>query len=75
MTEPRLLYIHSYYSTLVTFCRSTLIHQLKEAQHSLMNVIMTILQEAIPSNRAPRDFRVKYPDDVLLDQVNGQFAM
>lgn len=52
--------------------RATLIRQLKEAQHNLMNVIMCIADQAIPGSRASRDFRVKYPDDVLLDQINGK---
>ena len=38
-----------------------------------MNVIMGIVEEAAgPRQRAPRDFRVKYPDDVLVDQINGE---
>lgn len=53
-------------------CRAVLIRQLKEAQHNLMNIIMSITSHAIPHNRASRDFRAKYPDDVLLDQINGK---
>jgi len=52
--------------------RSVLIRQLKEAQHNLMNVIMSIADQAIPDRRALRDFRAKYPDDVLLDQISGE---
>ncbi len=52
--------------------RATLIRQLKEAQHNLMNVIMSIADHAIPDKRACHDFRAKYPDDVLLDQINGK---
>ena len=55
-----------------SFSRAVLIRQLKEAQHNLMNVIMSIAGHAIPHNRASRDFRAKYPDDVLLDQINGK---
>lgn len=54
------------------FSRSVLIRQLKEAQHNLMNVIMSIADHAIPNQRASRDFRAKYPDDVLLDQISGE---
>ena len=36
-----------------------------------MNVIMSITDHAIPHSRASRDFRAKYPDDVLLEQING----
>ena len=53
--------------------RSVLIRQLKEAQHNLMNIILCIVQQAIPADQvASRDYRVKYPDDVLLDQINGK---
>jgi len=52
--------------------RATLIKQLKESQHNLMNVIFAIIQEAIPEYCAVRDFRAKYPDDVLVDQINGE---
>ena len=37
-----------------------------------MNVIMSIADQVIPDQRAPRDFRAKYPDDVLLDQISGE---
>ncbi len=37
-----------------------------------MTVIMNIMDESIPQKRASRDFRVKYPDDVLLDQISGE---
>lgn len=39
-----------------------------------MNVIMTLADKVIPDRRASRDFRAKYPDDVLLDQINGEKA-
>ena len=55
--------------------RSTLIQHLKESQHNLMTVIMNIMDEAIPQRRASRDFRAKYPDDVLLDQISGEQSM
>lgn len=51
-----------------------LIRQLKESQHNLMNVIMSIADLVIPDQRASRDFRAKYPDDVLLDQISGEFV-
>ena len=55
-------------------CRALLIRQLKEAQHNTMNAIMSIADQAIPNDRACRDFRVKYPDDVMLDQINGEIC-
>ena len=51
--------------------RATLIRQLKEAQHNLMNVVFAITQDAVPEHHTSRDFRAKYPDDVLVDQING----
>ena len=53
--------------------RATLIRQLKEAQHNLMNVIFAITRQAAPDHHTCRDFRAKYPDDVLVDQINGQY--
>ena len=55
--------------------RATLIHQLKESQHNLMNIIMTLMQQSIPGGRTPCHFRAKYPDDILLDQINGRFEL
>lgn len=52
--------------------RATLIKQLKEAQHNLMNVIFAITQDAVPEHHTCRDFRAKYPDDVIVDQINGE---
>ena len=54
--------------------RATLIRQLKEAQHNLMNVIFAITQDAVPGHHTCRDFRAKYPDDVLVDQINGEYS-
>ncbi|XP_065919581.1 lateral signaling target protein 2-like [Dysidea avara] len=51
--------------------RNEMIQQLKQSQHNLMNVILNIIEDAIPDSRSPRHFRAKYPDDVLLDQING----
>ena len=40
-----------------------------------MGVILTIAGEALgDAERADRGFRVKYPDDVLLDQINGKLS-
>jgi hypothetical protein len=38
-----------------------------------MNVIMSIVDQVVPEQRASRDFRAKYPDDVLLDQISGEY--
>ena len=53
--------------------RATLIRQLKEAQHNLVNVVVLIMNQVLPRGRTVnKDFRAKYPDDVLLDQINGK---
>ena len=52
--------------------RATLIRQLKEAQHNLMNVVFAVTRDAVPDHHTCRDFRAKYPDDVLVDQINGE---
>ena len=52
--------------------RNEMIQQLKQSQHNLMNIVLTIIEDAIPNTRSPRHFRAKYPDDVLLDQINGE---
>lgn len=52
--------------------RNEMIQQLKQSQHNLMNIILSIIEDAIPGTRSPRHFRAKYPDDVLLDQINGE---
>ena len=40
-----------------------------------MNVIMSIANKVIPDRRASRDFRAKYPDDVLIDQISGEYVL
>ena len=47
--------------------------RLKESQNNLMDVIMTVIQEVCPDTRARRDYRMKYPDDIILHQLNGRF--
>ena len=41
-------------------------------QDKLLNVVEKIMDDAIPSQRASRDFRVKFPDDVMQDNLGGQ---
>lgn len=54
--------------------RSQLMTRLKESQNNLMDVVMVIIQAACPDSRARRDYRMKYPDDILLHQLNGESA-
>ena len=46
--------------------------RLKESQNNLMDVIGMIAKDNCPDARARRDFRMKYPDDVMLHQLNGR---
>ena len=77
----KIIYIYIYiiyifiYVYCLGMCRATLIKQLKDAQHNLMTVIMCIADQAIPDHRASRDFRAKYPDDVILEQINGELLL
>eukprot|EP00118_Oscarella_pearsei_P024904 m.307078 g.307078 ORF g.307078 m.307078 type:complete len:531 (+) comp41872_c0_seq1:126-1718(+) len=46
--------------------------RLRQAQQTLMDIIMLCVQEAVPEGeRSPRAFRVKYPDEVNLETLNG----
>jgi hypothetical protein len=38
----------------------------------VLNVIEKIILDAIPVQKANRDFRVKFPDDVLQESLAGQ---
>lgn len=49
-----------------------LVNQLRVCQDKVLNVIQKIMDDAIPGQRANRDFRVKFPDDVLQDSLAGQ---
>lgn len=37
-----------------------------------MTICIKIMDELIPGERASRDFRVKFPDDVIQDNLAGQ---
>lgn len=49
-----------------------LVNQLRVCQDKVLTVVQKIMEEAIPGQRANRDFRVKFPDDVLQDSLAGQ---
>ncbi|XP_060572107.1 lateral signaling target protein 2 homolog [Ruditapes philippinarum] len=49
-----------------------LVNQLRVCQDRVLTVIQKIMDDAIPGQRANRDFRVKFPDDVLQDSLAGQ---
>ncbi|XP_071477842.1 lateral signaling target protein 2 homolog [Diadema antillarum] len=49
-----------------------LVNQLRICQDRVLAIIEQLLNEAIPEHRASRDFRAKFPDDVLQDSLAGQ---
>ena len=51
---------------------TALVNQLRVCQDKVLNIVEKIMQEVIPTQRAPRDFRVKFPDDVLQENLAGQ---
>lgn len=38
----------------------------------MLKLIQSMMEETITDERAPRDFRVKYPDELLQDELAGQ---
>ena len=52
---------------------ATLVAKLRVCQDKTLTFIMQIMDENLQSgDRASRDFRLKFPDDVLHDQLPGQ---
>lgn len=51
---------------------TSLVNQLRASQDKVLNIIEKIMHEVIPEQRANRDFRVKFPDDVLQESLAGQ---
>lgn len=49
-----------------------LVNQLRMCQDKVLTVIQKMMLDAIPGQRANRDFRVKFPDDVLQESLAGQ---
>ncbi|KAL3243488.1 hypothetical protein MRX96_020548 [Rhipicephalus microplus] len=50
---------------------SALINQLRVCQDRVLGICHDIMDEAIPNARANRDFRAKFPDDVLQENMSG----
>lgn len=38
----------------------------------VLNICIEMMDDVIPSERAARDFRVKFPDDVMQENLAGQ---
>ena len=51
---------------------TTLVNRLRACQDKVLVVVQTMMEEVIPAHRASRDFRVKYPDDVVQENLLGQ---
>jgi len=51
---------------------TTLVNHLRQCQDKVLTICNRIMDEMIPNERADRDFRVKFPDDVMQDNLAGQ---
>ncbi|XP_076992354.1 lateral signaling target protein 2 homolog [Tamandua tetradactyla] len=49
-----------------------LVSQFRACQDHVLNVINQIMEECIPQDRAPRDFCVKFPEEIRHDNLAGQ---
>ncbi|XP_051155404.1 lateral signaling target protein 2 homolog [Leptopilina boulardi] len=51
---------------------TSLVNQLRHCQDKVLTICNQIMDDLIPENRANRDFRVKFPDDVMQENLAGQ---
>lgn len=51
---------------------ATLVYQLRQCQDKVLTICSQLMDEVMPSDRACRDFRSKFPDDVLQENLAGQ---
>ncbi|XP_050505973.1 lateral signaling target protein 2 homolog isoform X1 [Diabrotica virgifera virgifera] len=51
---------------------TTLVNQLRQAQDKVLTITNAIMDVLIGDERANRDFRVKFPEDVLQENLAGQ---
>ncbi|KAM3960634.1 lateral signaling target protein 2 homolog [Aphomia sociella] len=51
---------------------STLVSQLRHAQDRVLNITSQIMDQLLGDERVARGFRVKFPEDVLQDNLAGQ---
>ncbi|XP_076469937.1 lateral signaling target protein 2 homolog [Babylonia areolata] len=49
-----------------------LVAQLRACQDKVLTIVQRMMTEAIPFARSSRDFRVKFPDDVVQENLAGQ---
>nr|CAD7407010.1 unnamed protein product [Timema cristinae] len=51
---------------------TSLVNHLRQCQDKVLTICSNIMDEIIPEDRANRDFRVKFPDDVMQENLAGQ---
>lgn len=51
---------------------SALVNQLRQSQDKVLTITNAIMEDLIGNERANRDFRVKFPEDVLQENLAGQ---
>lgn len=51
---------------------TSLVAQLRRCQDAVLGFVEKIMAEMIPHHRASRDYRVKFPEDVLQENLAGQ---
>lgn len=51
---------------------SLLVNQLRQCQDKVLTICGRIMDQVIPDERTDRDFRVKFPDDVMQENLAGQ---
>ena len=51
---------------------TALVNQLRACQARVLNVVSQMMDETVKEQRAQRDFRVKFPDDVIQENLAGQ---
>ncbi|KAK7076547.1 Lateral signaling target protein 2 [Halocaridina rubra] len=51
---------------------TALVNQLRQCQDRVLNICVKMMDEVIPLEKASRDFRVKFPDDVMQENLAGQ---
>lgn len=54
--------------------RSKLLKDLKDSQQNLLLVLMHMVDVVTPHMKTSRDFRAKYPDEVTIEQLYGEFV-
>ncbi|XP_067935880.1 lateral signaling target protein 2-like [Watersipora subatra] len=51
---------------------AALVAQLRQYQDHVLRLIQSMMEEVVPEQRASRDFRIKYPEDLIQDGLAGQ---